>query len=531
VLPTTSSFERTALNRVSFGATSDGVQAVQASGWRAWVEQQLGVTGDDPALAQHLKSQTMPIKYPAASADSGGTWTAVDEVRPLNYLNADVSTLWKIGRERGKTIAPAEEARALEEVIAATWIRNAHASGQLREFMTDFWHNHFNIGKDQNHLATVTLPVYDRAAIRPYVFGNFRQMLEANATSTSMQAYLDNWLSDASHPNENYAREIAELQTLGGGAYLGIVAPGSSVPVGADGVALGFTDADVTQNSLALSGWTLANGQRESKDQKLPVTGAFVYNPAQHNTHAGKFMNVDLSGLTADMAQGRKVMDILANHSATANFVVGKLARRMFGDSPPLAVVTRGVNAWNANKSAPDQIARVLEAMLLDGPEVGAFAAAKVRRPYERLIAMFRTTGMVVNASASMSRVLDVVKDGLFAWTAPNGRPDADSYWSSTGAQMTAWNLALSMPANPAITTSLTDQTPTAALSSATLLVEYWVGRMIGYETPAMSALAADQTGPQGTITAAQGNNRQRIETALRRLVALITTTRDFVYR
>ena len=95
--------------------------------------------------------------------------------------------------------------RIRQELAAATWIRNVHSRYQLREFMTDFWHNHFNIGKVENELATSLLPVYDRVAIRPNVFGNFRTMLEANATSTSMLVYLDNWVSTICRPATSLA--------------------------------------------------------------------------------------------------------------------------------------------------------------------------------------------------------------------------------------------------------------------------------------------------------------------------------------
>src|ERR1700722_20163396 len=163
MLPSSASTSQIALNRVTFGATVTDIQSVQQIGWTSWVEQQLAINSDDQALTQHLNAQTMPITYAAATADSGGTRVATNEPnRPLNYLNADVSTLWNIGVEAGTSIAPAEQTRSLQEIVAASWIRNTHAAGQLREFMVDFWHNHFNIGKIQNHFATVELPIYDR---------------------------------------------------------------------------------------------------------------------------------------------------------------------------------------------------------------------------------------------------------------------------------------------------------------------------------------------------------------------------------
>ena len=117
----------------------------------------------------------MHIKYSAAADTmiTNGTWEAVDEDRPLNYIYADTETLWYVATQTGKAVFFQERYRVQQELAAATWIRNTHSTYQLREFMTDFWHNHFNIGKAENMLATTLLPVYDREAIRPHVLGNF----------------------------------------------------------------------------------------------------------------------------------------------------------------------------------------------------------------------------------------------------------------------------------------------------------------------------------------------------------------------
>ena len=186
MLPAKPNDYQTALNRVTFGARDLDVQSVEATGWPAWIENQLNPPdGDDPALDAHLNAQTLKIKYPAASdSQPNGTWLAVNEDRPLNYINADTETLWYVATQAGKAVAFQERYRVQQELAAATWIRNTHSAFQLREFMTDFWHNHFNVGKDENVLATTMLPVYDRVAIRSHAFGNFREMLEANATTT-----------------------------------------------------------------------------------------------------------------------------------------------------------------------------------------------------------------------------------------------------------------------------------------------------------------------------------------------------------
>ncbi len=533
MLPAKADSLRIALNRVTFGARDTDVALAQASGWTAWLEDQLAPpAGDDSSVTSHLNTQIMHIEYAASNpAQTNGTWAAVNEDRGLNYLNAATPILWNVASKAGVTVAFNERTRIRQELAAATWIRNTHSRYQLREFMVDFWHNHFNIGKNENELATALLPVYDRTAIRPFAFGNFRAMLEANATSSSMMLYLDNWVSNATTPNENYAREIMELHTLGGTSYLGTVDP-TTVPLGYNGVAVGFTDGDIVQASRALSGWTVQAGQRFG-GVTLPSTGEFTFNPPQHNTQAKTLLGLNIATAVNDMNQGRMLLNMLAYHPATASFVVGKLARRIFGDTPPQAVIDRGVKAWLANQVAPDQIARVLRAMLLDGSEVSTAPVDKVRRPYERILALFRTTDIIVNASPSMTTLLDALNDGLFAWQAPNGRPDTNAYWLATGATVATWNQLFQLLSNTAIVTALSAQTPQTARGSATGVVEYWVGRMVGasLSSTAMNALVADQATSSGVTAAFMGNNSTTIENAHRRLVSLIATTEEFTLR
>jgi len=536
MLPTTANPYRIALNRVTFGARDTDVALAGSIGWPAWVEDQLTpTTGDDPALAGHLARQTMRIAYGAPAAnDTRGTWKATEEQRPLNYVGAATGDLWAIARNTGTTFHSSERFRIRQELAATTWLRNAHSRYQLREFMVDFWHNHFNIGKNENELATALLPVFDNA-LRAYAFGNFRTLLESTAVSGSMLIYLDNWVSGATTPNENYAREIMELHTLGGGAYLGTTDP-ATVAKDITGVAVGFTDQDIIQASRALSGWTINYGQRGPNNVNLPNTGDFVFNPQQHNRNAGMVLGANLANVSNDIAQGRRLLDILAAHPATATHVVTKLVRRIFGDAPSPAVIERGVAAWKAYQTAPDQIAHVLRAILTHGSEIVTGPATKVRRPYERIIALARTTQLVFNAGTFMTSLLDPLTDGLFAWPAPNGRPDVDDYWLATGATVATWNLLFQVPNYPEFSANtLSYQTPVEAMGTATGVVEYWVGRMVGHQlTPtAMTTLVADQATANGipAVVAASNTTPARVENAHRRLISLIATSEEFSLR
>ncbi len=534
VLPESLPFERAAINRVTFGARDTDVVYAKSIGWPAWVKEQLDAPpGDDPALAAHIQAQRWRIQYPAGTR-TGETWPATDELRPLTFLTAPPEKFWAISYNVGFAVNYAERERIYTEFTAANLIRNTHAKWQLREFMADFWFNHFNIGSEKNAFATAMLIAYDRDVIRPNVFGNFRKFLEGIATSASMLIYLDNFISSAGTPNENYARELLELHTLGGGAYLGQVDPFAGNPApGPDQIgvnARGFTDADIIQASRAFSGWTLDTGQAFGGVQ-LKNNGSFLYSPFQHNTTARKFMGVDLVPLTADLAQGRAILDIVADHPATASFICTKLCRRIFGDAPPAAVINRATTAWMAHRQAPDQIRKVLEAILLAGNEIGTAAPAKVRRPYERMVALFRTTDMTVSAIEYLYLLLSPVGDLAGAWQGPNGRPDINAYWLSSGALLAAVNLVFRPDYWPEIKVALIDQMPEQTTRSVVLAVDYWIDRMVGAQP--------DSATYDGLIKAAQAlglsslttDGRAAYEEIMRRVVGLIASSATFAHR
>jgi uncharacterized protein (DUF1800 family) len=533
MLPSAPSFERLALNRVTFGACEADMSAVRERGWIAWVADQLRPpAGDEDAVAAHLKPQTLRIKYAVQlPAGSSPGWPAVDERRRFNYLGADISTIWKMVSQTEISIAPNERARIQQELNAATWIRNTHARYQLREFMADFWNNHFNVGRQEDVYASAALAVYDAEVIRPRVFGNFRDLLEAVATSAAMLRYLNNAASGSAMPTENYARELLELHTLGQGAYLGVnAAVPRNVFIDGEEVAAGFTDADVIQAARALSGWTIAHGQA-GEAGVLPFTGKFVYNPAQHNGTAGFFMGVDLAPLTLPMAQGRRVLDIVSAHPATATYICTKLGRRIFGDRPPQSVIERAVAVWMTNQRAPDQIARVLSTILLDD-EIGR-SAAKLRRPYEKIIALYRATGTTVNAYDGAYDALASLGDGLYAWPTPEGRPDSDTAWLAASANLKFWNLMFDTLGHPSFRTTLADQTPASASASPESIVAHWVSRLVGsaLRPESMAALIQDVQGPIGVMAAYRSGGIAHIENALRRLVVLIATAPEFAMR
>ncbi len=530
-LPSAPSFERIALNRVTFGARLSDIDRLKGMGWKAWVEQQLAPPpGDDPELASFLDSQMMFIKYNGLAPARGiPGWPAVNQFRALTYLKQDVTQLWEVPRKIETAIAADEYDRIGKELNAVTWIRNSRSLYQLREFMVDFWTNHFNVGRQADFFATAALPVYDLQVIRPRVFGNFHDLLTGVATSASMLRYLDNASSTATHPNENYAREILELHTLGGPAYAGVGKPGAKVRKVGD-VPPTFSDQDIIQASRALSGWTLEQGQ-QGPDGPLPFTGKFVFNPVQHNESAGVFMGVNLAPFKG-IDQGKAVLRILADHPATADFICTKIARRIYGDGPPSSVIARGKRAWLANRDQPDQIRRVMAAMLMDGDEIGK-PGTKLRRPYERVMAYVRTADVLLSAFPKADIALAPLGDGIYAWPTPEGRPDMDSQWLSGMVNLYNWNFITVLLEQDSFHTNLAAQTPEEIHGSAPALTEYWVNRMVGYtlRPAAMAALVADAGAPTGAVAALAGRDPNKAEAALRRFTALVAASPEFGLR
>ena len=476
-------FERIALNRITFGARDLDIEAVQRMGWAPWVEDQLNPpAGDDSALDQYLRSRTLHIEY-AASDTEFQKWPALKEDRPLQYLWIGAKEMWRLNHEVLFKKAYPEQSRPFDELASSVYIRNTHSRYQLREVMTDFWLNHFSVSQYKSSEVRDSILIYDRDVVRPNALGNFRQMLQGIATSATMLKYLDNADSNAQHPNENYARELMELHTMGRPVYYG------KNTSGADVSAIGFTDEDVVQASRALSGWTINQGWYSVDGQTLN-TGEFYFNPYQHNENAGVFLGVDLSTMKG-VAQGTKVLDLLAAHPATAAYVTGKICRHLFGENPPPAVLARAATAWTANRDKPDQIKQVLKAIIMDGPEIGTGPQVIVRRPHERMIALARAMDAKIQPSSQWTYLMNSLSDAPFGWATPDGRPDTNEFWLNSSTNVGIWNQLQYLTYVDYSAVDFIAQTPIEVADSATLTAEYWVGRIIGYRLndEAMAAL------------------------------------------
>jgi uncharacterized protein (DUF1800 family) len=350
-------------------------------------------------------------------------------------LNADLTPAQK------QTIGALENPERLvaEELIASRLTRDIYSQAQLQEVMTDFWLNHFNVYLRKNEQMPYYLVSYERDAIRPHVLGKFEDMLEAVAHSPAMLMYLDNAQSigpdsvaaeraeqtaakkpDAKKQapeglNENYARELMELHTVG--------------------VNGGYTQADVIQAARILTGWGI--------DRPL-YDAEFTFNPNRHEPGTKTVMGEKFK--EDGELEGRELLHMLATRPQTAEFLSRKLAIRFVSDDPPQALVDRMAKAYLASDG---DIAETMRAMF-HAPEFWAKAnyRAKVKTPLEFVVSAARASNASVGNLQGINNGLRQLGMPVYGQIPPTGYKWDAADWVSTGALVDRMNFALTLAAN-----------------------------------------------------------------------------------
>jgi len=300
---------------------------------------------------------------------------------------------------------------------------------QLEEQLVDFWYNHFNVFLDKG-ADRYLVPTYEREAIRPHVLGKFRDLLEATAQSPAMLFFLDNWESvgpdtsprrgNAQRParglNENYARELMELHTLG-----------------VDG---GYTQEDVTEVARCFTGWTIRPPRQG---------GDFFYNDRMHDKGEKTVLGVTIpAGGGRDDAE--KVLDILSRHPATAHFISKKLAQRFVADDPPPKLIDKMAKTF---RDKDGDIREVMKTMLTSDEFFSqASYRAKVKTPFEMIVSAVRATGAQVDFAFPLARQIADLGQPLYRKLEPTGYSDANSEWINSAALLARMNFALSLAQN-----------------------------------------------------------------------------------
>jgi uncharacterized protein (DUF1800 family) len=347
-----------------------------------------------------------------------------------------------------KQINGQERGRPRLEVIAAVLTRAVYSPYQLREVMAQFWHDHFHVNAFSDDHISVALPAYDRDVIRKNCFGNFREMLEAVATSTAMLYFLSNHSSRAGAANENYARELFELHTFGREAYLNDrYDRWREVPGALEGHPEGYIDQDVYEAARAFTGWTVEDGSGIDGGRKLPSTGNFAYVENWHDGYQKRVLATEFDPFDKPMADGRKVLDLIAEHPATARHVTMKLCRRFIGPDAPASIMARAAELWQKNVKARDQIAQVMR-LIAESPEFMQSRGAKVKRPLVLMANYARIMGYDFTPSEGLFNQLGNAGQRLFAWPTPTGQPDDNAFFLTSNSMRNRWQLLLGLAQN-----------------------------------------------------------------------------------
>jgi hypothetical protein len=333
----------------------------------------------------------------------------------LNYERIDdsaaesfVSTKFPLLAQSGDVLFSSDAGQVRNQLLDATIYRAAFSKRQLYQRMVEFWSDHFNIDYDKvQYLKAID----DRDVIRKHALGKVSNIVKASAKSTAMLVYLDQNISSLRAPNQNYARELMELHTLG-----------------VDG---GYSQNDVAELSRVLTGWTIQG------------RGNFFFNPNLHDWGAKTVLGVNIPAGSPSMGQdgvkeGEMIIDVLLNHPNTAKFIAEKMLNWLLTPTPSATQITTIASVYRATKG---DIKSMVRAILND--EWVAAAPLKLKRPFHFLASSLRSLSPTVNTISVMTGQLTLLGQALFAWDTPDGYPDKAEYWA--GNILPRWNFAVNV--------------------------------------------------------------------------------------
>ncbi len=452
------------LNRLAYGSTPGLADRIAREGVLRWVDRQLGVDrADDPGLKDVLAQFDLLQSRPE---DLLRSYLLVQMERRQEKRDAAADSMMSPDERLRRLPPEARELRALgAELPQLVVVRATESDRQLAEIMADFWTNHFNIFVGKN-LDRVYLPSFIEETLRPRILGKFEDLLIATAKSPAMMVYLDNAESVApgSQPpvpdrmarermrgfargrggrpgffppmpfprggavrppanqrgatglNENYARELMELHT-----------------VGVDG---GYTQKDVTEVARILTGWSV----------ERPIQGGgFVFNDWAHDRGRKTVLGVEFpAGHGQD--EGMKLLKLLAEHPSTMHYVSGKLCARFVNDTPPDGCIDDAVMAWKRSGGDLREVVRAI----VRSPDFWAAEnrASKVKTPLEFVVSAVRAVGGVPDSTPRLAGAVARLGQPLYQHVAPNGYGEQQEDWVNSGALLNRMNFAVQLAAN-----------------------------------------------------------------------------------
>ena len=431
-----------ALNRLAFGPAPGDLERVTRMGVPAWIAEQL--QPERLALPAFLAGQLASLRTPGETQRE-----LIQQYREMAKEAKDAKQAETASPDGKKPQTEEGAERRLK--VAAIYVEAGderllqalNSPRQLQEVLVDFWFNHFNVFQGKG-LDRVLVESYEREAIRPNVLGRFRTMLGATAKHPAMLFYLDNWLSvapgyeprravgaagKASGLNENYARELMELHTLG-----------------VDG---GYTQQDVTELARIFTGWTMAAQERRRRvdmdaspiDARGQQHGdsVFVFDPARHDNGGKTWLGHSVA--PGGQMEGEFALDVLARHPSTAKHIAFKLARRFVADDPTPALVGR----LSQRFLDTDGDLRAVMQALVDSPEFREAKPVKFKTPYQYVMSSVRATGIATTNVKPLMAVLAQLGQPLYGCQTPDGWHDTEADWLNPNAITQRVNFATAL--------------------------------------------------------------------------------------
>ena len=328
------------------------------------------------------------------------------------------------------------------ELIEATIVRAIYSRRQLLERMVEFWNDHFNTNINTVGILRI---LYDRDTIRPNALGSFGELLRATAGAPAMLQFLNNSQSTRTAPNQNYARELMELHTLG-----------------VDG---GYTQQDVMEVARCFTGWRYNGNTADVR------AGTFFYDSTRHDNNA-KLVLGNTIPAGGGMNDGILVLRILAAHPSTATFVATKMLRWLLRYDPQPSLIREVADAFTRTSgNIPSTIERILT---YDNVR---WAPPLFKRPFTYVVSSLRVMNAnVSNASTLRGTYINGMGQGPFGWVAPNGYPHALEYWG--GLPLPRWNFAFNL-ANSSITGAAVDAAVLAAGATTAAAVANRIDQLV----------------------------------------------------
>jgi uncharacterized protein (DUF1800 family) len=471
------------LNRFTYGPKPGDVDVVVKMGLGKWFRQQLKADLPDDSLKSILSQfDAIDLSNTQVAENFPKSASVLRMAIKDGYIDKDSVNKGDKKEDREKLEAymrtkgiklPKELFR---QFISQKIFRATYSNNQLQEVLTDFWFNHFNVSLTKNDCA-MYIPAYERDVIRPNSLGSFSDLLLATAKSPAMLFYLDNFSSSGTNEqmnppmtetmmnnikdpkrkealrklqsnkknqglNENYAREVMELHTLG-----------------VDG---GYTQTDVTQAAKVLTGWTSYPidengpgsaykkvieriGEDKLAEKGFVHDGDFMFVPNRHDTGEKTVLGKHFAA-NGGYKEGVDLLEMLAHHPSTAKFIAKKLAVRFVNDNPPQSLIDKMAKTFLEKNG---DIKQVLITMV-NAPEFWSKEALteKTKSPFELAISSLRALDATITQPYQVYNWVDKMGQKMYYYQAPTGFPDKGQYWINTGSLLNRMNFGLALTAN-----------------------------------------------------------------------------------